>query len=557
MIKIAILGNYATQFFNKSLKKTFKFAEYQISTFETDYNTIDFEIINKDSDLYAFVPDFIIMHESDLGFKNEFYERGNDDKVSFYEQKIEILTNRLQILSSLLPNCKIIYPSLFLKNDNVFGNYYSKSKSTWFYQINKYNAEILDVAIQFNNFLVLDSFSNLPNDLIVRNPFLINSSDLHYTIDYLDWLSMSIKKSIDSFKGKFIKCVVLDLDNTLWGGIIGDDGLLGIKIGENGIGKAFTNLQKWIKQLKYRGIILAVCSKNEESIAKQPFEEHSDMILRLSDIAIFVANWNSKADNINQIREILNIGFDSMVFLDDNPAEREIVKKHIPEIVVPDLPVDVSEYLPYLISLNLFETTSISKNDEKRTIQYQEEAKRLQFANSITNMDDFLTSLNMKAKIQSFVELDYERLAQLSQRSNQYNLRTIRYSFQDIKQIAESNEYVTFSISLKDKFGDYGLISMVIVKMISNDEAFIETWIMSCRVLKRTVEHLVMNTIIEKMIEKKISLIKGEYLETKKNILVQDLLSGFGFKNDGNIMHKYILNVSEFNNQKTSIEYEN
>ena len=553
MTKIALLGNYATQFFRKSLFKVFKNSDCQTVFYESDYNTIDIEIINSDSELYTFKPDFIIIHESDLGFKNEFYKIKTDDKVRFHLDKIQNLENRIQIISNLLPNCKIIYPSLFLENDLVYGNYFSKSRSSWFYQVNKYNVDTIDLALKYHNLIVLDSFSYVPVNIVKRNFYLVNSADLHFTLDYLDWLASATMKLIESYCGKFVKCVILDLDNTLWGGIIGDDGINGIQIGDTGFGKAFYSLQKWLKELKNRGVILAVCSKNEDMIAKQPFLHHTGMVLKLDDFAVFIANWNSKADNINQIKEILNISFDSIVFIDDNPAEREIVKQYIQGIIVPDLPDDTSDYLPFLISLNLFETASISENDQKRTLQYQEEAKRVQFAKSITNMEDFLKSLEMKAIITNFKESDYERLAQLSQRSNQYNLRTVRYSSQDIKEISLSSDYKTFSISIQDKFGDYGLISMVIIKFINNHEAFIDTWIMSCRVLKRTVEILAMNYIVDVLRENNISKIKGEYLPTPKNKLVKTFFPEFGFSAEKDDSNKFFLDLSNYKQQKTYI----
>ena len=359
---------------------------------------------------------------------------------------------------------------------------------------------------------------------------MVVNVELHFTLQYLDWITHKIKQTIDVFQGSFKKCVILDLDNTLWGGIIGDDGLDNIQIGNLGIGKAYTRFQKWIKELKNRGIILAVCSKNEDSIAKSPFLYHPEMILQLEDIAIFIANWNSKADNINNIQKILNIGFDSMVFLDDNPAEREIVRNHIPDITVPELPNDPANYLPYLISLNLFETISYSKNDAERTKQYQEEAKRTEFSASITNMDEYLQSLQMTAKIEAISKINIERVAQLTQRSNQFNLRTKRYTSEDIKIICSNPNYLSATIEMADKFGNYGLISIAIIE-INERCATIDTWIMSCRVLKRNVEHALMNYLVVKLKDKNVKQLEGKYIPTEKNGLVANLLTELGFKN--------------------------
>jgi FkbH-like protein len=232
--------------------------------------------------------------------------------------------------------------------------------------------DIVSLQIQFGSSFIID------------NKFYINS-DITFSLDFLPHVAKSTLDIIKSIEGKINKCLILDLDNTIWGGIIGDDGVEGIQIGHLGIGKAFTELQQWFKQLKERGIILAICSKNTEAIAKEPFINHPEMILKLEDIAVFIANWETKVDNIKYIQSILNIGFDSIVFIDDNPFERNFVKENIPEINVPDLPEDPVDYLSFLRSLNLFETSGFTSEDTERTHLYQEEAKRQVFKKSFLN----------------------------------------------------------------------------------------------------------------------------------------------------------------------------
>jgi len=285
-----------------------------------------------------------------------------------------------------------------------------------------------------------------------------------------------------------------------------------------------------VKKLQQRGIIVAVCSKNTESIAKEPFEKHPDMVLRLSDIAVFVANWENKADNIRKIQRILNIGFDSMVFVDDNPFERNMVRENIPQITVPELPEDPALYLDYLYGLNLFETVSYSGEDAKRTEQYQKEAERIVFQESFTNEADFLKSLNMISDTKPFDDFSIPRIAQLSQRSNQFNLRTVRYTEEDIKRIAESNKYLTLSFTLEDKFGDNGLICAVILEKKDDKTLFIDTWFMSCRVLKRGMEAYTLNSIVELAKANGFSEIIGEYIPTPKNEMVRDHYKNLGFE---------------------------
>jgi FkbH-like protein len=281
--------------------------------------------------------------------------------------------------------------------------------------------------------------------------------------------------------------------------------------------------------LQQRGVILAVCSKNTESVAKEPFEKHPDMVLKLSDIAVFTANWENKADNIRKIQKILNIGFDSMVFLDDNPFERNMVRENVPQICIPELPEDPALYLDFLYELNLFETVSFLGEDSKRTAQYQKEAERVALQESFTNEDDFLKSLNMISETKPFDNFSTPRVAQLSQRSNQFNLRTIRYTEEDIKRISESETYFTISFTLEDKFGDNGLICAIILKGKPDKTLFIDTWFMSCRVLKRGMENYTLNAIVELARTNGFRQIEGEYVPTVKNEMVRSHYKNLDF----------------------------
>jgi FkbH-like protein len=550
-MKLALLGNYATQFLSKPLSKKLNTENTSFQLYHAEFNTIDLEFIDTDSGLFQFEPDFIVWHESTLSLRDLFYQTKIENRANFANNYIERVGNHLDSVKNALPKCKVIFPNhSLIFNDNVFGSFSSKVTISWKYQIDKINFLFNELAIDKGNFYLIESQPNQPIDVVTDYSMVVNA-ELHFTPDYLNWLSKSIVEIIHVFQGKFKKCVILDLDNTLWGGIIGDDGLENIQIGSLGIGKAFTRFQKWLKELKNRGIILAVCTKNEDSIAKSPFLNHPEMVLKLEDIAIFVANWNSKADNINQIQQILNIGFDSMVFIDDNPAEREIVRTHLPLVCVPELPVDPSNYLPFLISENLFEIVNYSDNDLERTKQYQEEAKRVELSKSITNMDDYLVSLDMSAKIGQFKDIDIERIVQLTQRSNQFNLCTIRYTNVEILSIMVNPNFLTVSVEVADKFGNYGLIGLVIIEIIGT-KAIIDTWIMSCRVLKRTVEHTVMNYVVESLLKLNIQTLNGQYIPTEKNMLVLNLLRDLGMSETES--NQYALNLNEFKKLKSFIK---
>jgi FkbH-like protein len=306
--------------------------------------------------------------------------------------------------------------------------------------------------------------------------------------------------------------------------------MAGIQLGHGlGIGKAFTEFQMWVKKLKQRGIIICVASKNNEETAKEPFEKHPDMVLKLDDIAVFQANWETKVDNIRTIQSILNIGFDSMVFLDDNPFERNMVRENIAGITVPELPEDPAEYLEYLYALNLFETASYSDLDKDRTKQYQVEAKRVSLSKTFANEADFLKSLHMVSTVGGFTKFNTPRVAQLSQRSNQFNLRTVRYTEADVSAMAANPDVIDLSFTLEDKFGDNGLIAVVVMKPQDKEALFVDTWLMSCRVLKRGMENFTLNTMVEQAKAKGYKWIIGEYLPTPKNKMVEQHYPNLGF----------------------------
>jgi FkbH-like protein len=393
------------------------------------------------------------------------------------------------------------------------------------------------IANQYNNFFLCD-LATIQNQVGKSNFFHTSVYISTEMVLSLNVLPLVAKRTVDVLKvlnGNLKKCVILDLDNTVWGGVIGDDGIENIQIGSLGIGKAFTEFQNWVKKLKSRGIIIAVCSKNTESIAKEPFEKHPDMVLRLDDISVFIANWENKADNIREIQSILNIGFDSMVFLDDNPFERNLVRENIIGITVPELPEDPAEYLEYLYTLNLFETNSFSEEDKERTKLYQIEAKRVVTKQKFTNEDDFLKSLDMVSIVSSFTKFNIPRVAQLSQRSNQFNLRTIRYTESDVENLVKSNDYITFAFTLKDKFGDNGLIAVVVLKKNCETDLFIESWFMSCRVLKRGMENFILNTLVSYSKTNGFKRIIGEYIPTQKNEIVKDHYQNLGFLQENSL----------------------
>lgn len=528
-IKVAIVGDSATQFLTQSLKAYGYEAAVHFNIFEADYNQVDRQILDSSSQLYEFSPEFVIIAQGVKKLGNKFYKSPKENKRTFADYIISENENYYNTITSRL-KAKVIFFNFAEVNDTIFGNFSNKTELSFIYQLRKLNYELMNLSMRCKNAFIMD-YSSLHSHFghgYSFDPKIYYNTDMTMSLDILPFVAKNITDIILSISGKFKKCLVLDLDNTTWGGIIGDDGIENIQVGDLGIGKAFTELQLWAKQLKERGIILAVCSKNTESTAKEPFEKHPDMVLRMDDIAVFVANWDNKADNIRYIQSVLNIGFDSMVFLDDNPFERNIVRENIPDILVPELPEDPAQYLNYLLKLNLFETASFSEEDENRTKQYQEEAGRVVAQKSFTNEDDFLKSLDMTSEVKPFDTFNVPRVSQLSQRSNQFNLRTVRYTEAEIEAISKSDKYISLTFGLKDKFGDNGLICVILLEK-QDKNLFIDTWFMSCRVLKRGMENFTLNTIVKKAKEQGFDKIIGEYIPTSKNGMVKDHYEKLGF----------------------------
>ena len=538
-IKLAVLGDSATQAI-----KGYGFKEgINFNVFEADYDQIEMQVYDPTSELYEFSPDYVVIFFSSNKLLKKFWELNTAEKSVFAKMQIGKYENIYKTVISRF-NCKVIFFNFPEINDSVFGNYSNKTNISFIYQLRLLNFELMNLALKLKNFFILDANilqGQYGHNYITDNKIYINT-DLLFSIDFLPSIAKSTVDIIQSINGRFNKCLILDLDNTIWGGIIGDDGVENIQIGDLGIGKAFSELQLWIKQLKKRGIILAICSKNDEDKAKEPFEKHPDMILRLDDIAVFVANWNNKADNIRSIQKTLNIGFDTMVFLDDNAFERNLVRENIPNISIPELPEDPADYLNYLRTLNLFETASFTEEDEQRTKQYQVEARRATIEQQFTNESDFLKSLEMVSLAEPFNVFNTPRVSQLTQRSNQFNLRTIRYTEDEVQKIALNSDYITLAFSLHDKFGDYGLISVIILRKMDDDTLFIDSWIMSCRVLKRNMENFVLNTIVRKAKEEGFSYLQGEYLPTAKNNMVKDHYQNIGFDDKGNYWRLSLIN---------------
>ena len=550
--KLAIMGDCATQHLATAIRGYGMHMGLGLEVLDTDYNQIDAQVMDSGSELYSFAPNGVLIQMCTEKLYKAFCDTPLNRRSSFAEDMYARICMIWQQINANL-RTTVLHCNFPLLDDGSFGQYGNKTPDSFLFQQRKLNFLLMQGSQEIKNVYIidLDAIQSAHGRRAFADPKLYYIAKMPICVEMLPVVAKAVVDMIQALRGSVKKCVVLDLDNTLWGGVIGDDGLSGIQIGELGTGQAFSDFQTWLKELKNRGMLLAVCSKNNEAAAKEPFEKHPEMVLRLEDFSAFVANWEDKASNIRGIQKMLNIGMDSLVFLDDNPFERNLVRSMIPEITVPELPEDPAMYLQYLRSLNLFETASYSPEDADRTRQYREQSQRTAFEASFQSYDAYLEGLAMKGTAAPFDTFHYPRIAQLTQRSNQFNLRTVRYTEAEIEEISKNQDHICLYFTLKDKFGDHGLISVVILDKQAEDTLFVSEWLMSCRVLKRGMEEFIVNKIIRTAAEHGFRKVLGEYIPTAKNSMVKDLYEKMGFvRIDEN---RFAADVAAFQYHKTFI----
>lgn len=363
-----------------------------------------------------------------------------------------------------------------------------------------------------------------------------------------------VARLIGAQRGQSKKCLVLDLDNTLWGGVVGEGGTAGIVLGEGSAqGEAYLALQRYARLLKDRGVILAVCSKNDPAIAEAAFRDHPEMVLRLSDFAAFVANWNDKVENLKAIAEQLNIGLDSLVFIDDNPAERARVREALPMVSVPELPADPAFYVRCVADAGFFEAVSFTDDDLQRGQQYAANAEREASRGVSQSMDDFLRGLEMSVIYGSITPIDLARATQLINKTNQFNTTTRRYSADEVSRLASAPENLTIQFRLVDRFGDNGLVSVMILRPVADeaDALEIDLWVMSCRVFGRQLEAEAMNIAVEAVRNRGMHTLVADYIPNERNRVISGLYESLGFlrltsRSDAGAVSRWTLNADDY-----------
>jgi FkbH-like protein len=370
-----------------------------------------------------------------------------------------------------------------------------------------------------------------------------------------------VGRLVGAVRGRSRKCLVLDLDNTLWGGVVGDDGVERLVLGYGtAAGEGYAAFQRYARSLTAAGIVLAVCSKNDYAVAESAFRDHPEMVLKLDDFGSFVANWNDKASNIRRIAEALNLGLDAMVFFDDNPAERALVRGELPMVAVPEVPADPAYYVRTLEDAGYFEAVSLTSDDLARARQYQDNGRRAQALETATDMDGFLRSLEMTLQIGALDAGSIVRVTQLINKTNQFNVTTRRYTEGQLRAFGADPANLVMHFRLLDRFGDNGLIGVLLARG-AGDRMVIDTLLMSCRVLGRGVEQAMINELVARAALRGIREIVGEYLPTARNGMVADLFGRLGFAAADRETHggeagpgsRWLLRVSEFTRHPTFI----
>lgn len=534
-LRIALLGDCAVQQLSPLLRALLHRRGIECITYEGAFDASELETLNPESDLYRFRPDIVAIVNAVQALRDRFYSRSGD-RETFVEARIRRTT---EIWASLAEHrvSRIVQCNYAVPVERFFGNLDLKTPDSLRSIVADINRKITDNARDSTGILLCDV------------EYIAAWAGGHAWFDERFWtmskslcapsllpaVAENLAQTIAASMGKVAKCVAVDLDNTLWGGILGDDGPSGIIIDSHGDGEDFYRFQGYLRELKRRGLLLAICSKNDHEKVMRAFAENRHLLLRIDDFAAVVANWDNKGSNLRQIAETLNIGVDSIVFVDDNPFERNLVRSMLPQVIVPEFTDDASEYAIALSETNPFETTSYTAEDSQRSSLYSLEAARQAAMASAGSFTEFLRDLQMVIQVERFLPASVPRISQLFQRSNQFNLTTRRHSEAACEQMMHAADgCIPLTASLKDRFGDHGLISIVVACVERAESTLVLTdWVMSCRVLGRGVEEYLMNRIVSEARARGLDRVRGDYVPTPKNQMVSEFYPRFGFRRLG------------------------
>jgi len=537
-LRVAFLASSTINGFEETMRVKCFQKGIDCVTYVGDYNQYNQEILNQDSELYKFKPDitFLILDTRHVLGEHFFswYSIPYDDRPKIIDAKISEIENICNTFTNN-SDSKLVVTSLQIPNYSPYGiseESVQRSLKEIIYEINtelfQWNKSGKIFTYDFNEFVRKFGENNIFN----YKQFF--SGDIKISTEYIPRFVNELMGYIYAVTGTSKKCIVLDLDNTLWGGVIGEDGFDNIKLGDNPVGRSFVEFQKRLLALNQRGIILAINSKNNFDDAIKVIQKHPNMILREDNFACVKINWDDKVSNLQKIAEELNIGLDSMVFFDDDPINQEYVREFLHEVLVVDLPKDSSQYPQIITEMKEFDVLKITDEDTKRSDMYLGQKKRKEFENKVGDFNEFLKNMNIEVHVKKANSFSIPRISQLTLKTNQFNLTTKRYQEEEISEFSTSDDKIVECVQVSDKFGDNGITGMYIVEKKNDEEWIIDTFLLSCRIIGRGVEDCMVNQIIEKAKLSGVKRIKGEFIPTTKNKPAENFYEKLGFKKEKN-----------------------
>ena len=536
-LRVAFLASSTINGFEETMRVKCFQKGIDCITYVADYNQYNQEILNQDSGLYKFKPDitFLILDTRHIlgEYFFSWYSVPYDDRQKVIDMKISEIENICDAFTKN-SNSNLVVTSLQIPNYSPYGiddENITVSLKKVIYEINtklfQYQKKLGKIFIyDFNEFV--RKFGD--NNIFDYKQFF--SGDIKISTEYIPKFVSEFMGYVYAVTGITKKCIVLDLDNTLWGGIIGEDGFDNIKLGDNPVGRSFVEFQKRLLALNQRGIILAINSKNNFDDAIEVIKKHPNMILRENNFACVKINWDNKVTNLHKIAEELNIGLDSMVFFDDEPINQEYVRESLPGVLVIDLPKDSSQYAQIITEMKEFDILKITEEDTKRSDMYLGQKKRKELENKVGDFNEFLKQMNIEVSVQKANSFSIPRISQLTLKTNQFNLTTKRYQEEEVSKFSSSDDKIVECVQVNDKFGDNGITGTYIIEKKNNEEWIIDTFLLSCRIMGRGVEEMMMNQIIEKARLSGIKKIKGEFIPTAKNKPAENFYEDLGFSKE-------------------------
>ncbi len=525
--RVAVLGGYTTSQFCGSLSLAAARAGVEVDLYEAGFGQYQRELVDPDSGLHRFRPEVVVLAVSAADVALPELSPDPDHAVAAELSRWTTLWDQIRQLGA-----RVIQHTIAIPADLALGHLAGSVPGSRYAMLHRLNAGFAEQATDAVSLVDCDRLAGLVGKRTWFDPRYFFLAKQAVSLHCVPLLARHTAAVLAAGLGASKKCLVLDLDNTLWGGILGEDGAAGIAIGHGPVGEAYTAFQRYVLELKRKGVVLAVCSKNNPDDVRAVFSEHPDMLIRLDDIAVLEAGWEDKPTVVRRIATTLDIGLDALVFVDDNPAEREAVRDLAPGVDVIALPAEPAGYVSAVSAYPFFETSSLTQEDSVRTDQYRARAEAATLQSKASTLEEFLASLDMRVEVSPLAELTIPRASQLIGKTNQWNLTGRRHSQPVVAAMAADPEWVSQVVRLTDRFADHGIIGVLLARQ-EGPVLDIDTWLLSCRVIGRNVEHEMLRRLRREAGRRGCSSIRGTYVALPKNAQVADLYAGLGFRADG------------------------